>query len=68
MRISQRAISGENDLRAMEALALDFRADNLHVADLPWRFSSWSSWALDDPQNVRLWTDADGRLLAWAVL
>lgn len=49
----------------MEALALDFRADNLHVADLPWRFSSW---ALDDPQNVRLWTDADGRLLAWAVL
>lgn len=40
-------------------------ANNLHVTDLPWRFSSW---ALDNPQNVQLWRDASGQLLAWAVL
>jgi len=35
------------------------------VANLPYRLSSW---ALDDPENVRLWSNVDGRLLAWAVL
>jgi uncharacterized protein YfaA (DUF2138 family) len=49
----------------MEALTREFHAENLHVVDLPYRLSSW---ALDDPENVRLWTDAEGRLLAWIVL
>jgi ribosomal protein S18 acetylase RimI-like enzyme len=65
MRITQGALSGEKDLRAMEALARQFRTEDLHVADLPYRLSSW---ALDDPENVRLWTDASGNLLAWAML
>jgi len=33
--------------------------------DLPYRLASW---ALDDPQNVGLWVDGGGRLVAWAVL
>ena len=49
----------------MEALAREFRGDNFHVTDLPYRLSSW---ALDDPGNVRLWCDEIGRLLAWIVM
>lgn len=65
MRNVQRALSVQRDLPAIEALVHDFPAGNLHVADLPYRLSSW---ALDDPQNVRLWFNADGRLLAWAIM
>jgi len=49
----------------MEDLARQTLAANLHVTDLPYRFSSG---ALDDPENARLWFDRDGRLAAWAVL
>jgi hypothetical protein len=63
--VIQRAFSGKVDLRAMAALVRDFPADNLHVADLFYRFSSW---AFDYPDNVGLWVDADGQLLAWAVM
>ncbi len=65
MKLSRRDFSGEADLLAMMALARAFPADNLHVADLPYRLSSW---ALDDPGNVGLWVGASGQLLAWAVL
>ena len=64
-KLVRRAYTGEADLRAMAALVHLAPADNLHVADLPWRFSSW---ALDYPDNVGLWVNADGQLLAWAVL
>lgn len=63
--IIRRAFSGEADLRAVAALVHQFPADNLHVADLPYRLSSW---AFDYPDNVGLWVDADGQMLAWAVL
>ncbi len=36
-----------------------------HVADWPYRLSSW---ALDDPLNARVWRDASKRLLGWAAL
>jgi len=49
----------------MAALARRFSADHLHVTDLPYRFCSW---ALDDPENTRMWFNAHGELLAWAVL
>ena len=49
----------------MAALVRAFPASNLHIADLPYRLSSW---ALDDPENAALWADAEGRLLAWAVM
>ena len=49
----------------MSALASQFRADHLHVIDLPYRLSSW---AFDEPENIRLWFDMDGQLAAWAAL
>jgi len=61
----RRAFSGEADMPAMAALVHRRPADNPHVADLPWRLSSW---ALDYPDNVGLWVDASGQLLAWTVL
>ena len=49
----------------MLALAREFAVVNLHVIDLPYRLSSW---ALDNPENIRLWFDEEGQLAGWAVL
>jgi len=65
MKIAQREFSGEADIDAMMALAHIAPGNNVHVVDLPYRLSSW---ALDHPDNVGLWTDAAGQLLAWAVM
>ena len=65
MKIGQREFSGETDKRAMIALAHIFPTDSLHVVDLPYRLSSW---ALDDPDNIGLWVNAEGQLLAWVVM
>jgi mycothiol synthase len=65
MQIISHGFTGENDLRAMEALARQTRPDNLHVTDLPWRFTSW---AMENPERIRLWFDESGRLVAWLVL
>jgi ribosomal protein S18 acetylase RimI-like enzyme len=65
MKTTQRPFSGKADIQAMCALARLSPIDNLHVVDLPYRLGSW---ALDDPANIGLWTDADGQLLAWAVM
>lgn len=65
MNTQQRPFHGKADVSAMIALARAFPADNLHSTDLPYRFSSW---ALDDPDNVALWQDDSGALQAWAVL
>lgn len=65
MNASQRSFQGENDKRLMEDLARQTLPANLHVTDLPYRFSSG---ALDDPENARLWFDREGRLVAWAAL
>lgn len=51
-------------LSAITALARATAADNIHTIDLPYRLASW---ALDNPDNVRLW-ERDGRLAAWAIL
>ncbi|HKY55537.1 MAG TPA: GNAT family N-acetyltransferase [Anaerolineales bacterium] len=65
MEILERAFSGNSDLQLMVNLVREFPAENLHRVDLAYRFSSWS---FDYPENVRLWTDKNGKLLAWAVL
>lgn len=65
MRITERNFSGNADLEAMAELVRKFPAENLHVVDLPYRLSSWS---FDFPENIRLWMDENGQLLAWAVL
>lgn len=63
MTYSTRVYTGEADKQAMIELVYAHPAGNLRVVDLPYRLSSW---ALDDPQNARLWFDAAGRLAAWA--
>jgi mycothiol synthase len=65
MRTNQRPFCGAADIHQMTALVQAFPADSLHVVDLPYRLSSW---AIDFPENVGLWVDAEGRLVAWAVL
>ncbi len=65
MNTSHRPFQGANDQRLMEELARQTLAANLHVTDLPYRFSSS---ALDDPENACLWFDRQGQLAAWAVL
>lgn len=60
-----RSVSTVADLQAMSALVRRFAADNLHVIDLPYRFSSW---ALDELENTRLWFTPEGDLAAWAVM
>jgi ribosomal protein S18 acetylase RimI-like enzyme len=64
MAITQRAFSVEQDKYRMSALARQYPDNNLHVVDLPYRFSSW---AFDDPENIRLWFD-EQQLVAWAAL
>jgi len=63
--ITQRPYRGLPDHASMIGLARRFAGDHLHVADLPYRLSSW---ALDDPANAALWLDGSGRLVAWAAL
>jgi ribosomal protein S18 acetylase RimI-like enzyme len=65
MNIREARFSGAADAQAMAALSRAARGGHLHVTDLPYRFSSW---AFDEPDNARLWVDADGELLAWAVM
>ena len=65
MSITQRSYSGDADKHAMALLVNAFPKRNLHVADLPYRLSSW---AFDDPENIRLWFSEDNQLIAWAVL
>lgn len=65
MRIIHDSFSGDHDLREMEFFAREFRSENLHVTDLPYRLSSW---ALDDPKNVHIWRDGDNKIIAWIVM
>lgn len=65
MAATQRSYAGKADQIQMSALARQFFAENLHVSDLPYRFSSW---ALDQPENVSLWFDESQQLVAWAIL
>ena len=65
MQLIQRAYAGEADKQAMAAMVRAHPGGNYHIADLPYRLSSW---ALGDPQNVGLWVDLHGRLRAWAVM
>lgn len=65
MKFQQRLFNGAADFDVMQFLARAWPDSHLHVTDLPWRLTSW---ALDDPQNVALWVDESGKLVAWAVL
>ncbi len=65
MKITHRNYTGSAEQGAMLALAQRTATENLHVMDLPYRFSSW---AFDHPDNIGLWHDEQGKLLAWATL
>ena len=65
MIITQRTYSTEQDKYLMSALARQCSENNLHVVDLPYRFSSW---AFDNPENINLWFDENQQLVAWVVL
>jgi mycothiol synthase len=65
MKISQRKYSGEADLSEMATLARAFPSENLHFADLPYRFSSW---AFEESENIALWVNEADQLQAWAVM
>lgn len=65
MNITQHSFSDDNDKSSMSALVHRFPAEHLHVADLPYRLSSWG---FDDPANVELWFDNAQQLVAWAAL
>ena len=65
MATHQRQLHVPNDLPHVLALA-DISALNIpHIADWPYRFSSW---ALDNPLNAQAWVDASSQLLGWAVM
>jgi len=49
----------------MAALARSESAETLHVVDLPYRFSSW---AMDNPDGIGLWTDQRDNVVGWAVM
>ena len=61
----QRPFVDEADLRAMASLVNKFASENMHVVDLPYRFSSW---AMDYPENVGLWFDSNNNVVGWAVM
>lgn len=65
MALTQRAYSNEADKHLMSALARRCSESSLHVVDLPYRLSSW---AFDEPENIRLWFDENRQLAAWAAL
>lgn len=65
MNITQHPYTGTADQQRMAALTHVTAADNLHVVDLLYRLSSW---AFDYPENISLWSDEQGQLVAWAVL
>jgi hydroxypyruvate isomerase len=65
LKPTQRSYLGPTDQAAMFELAHAYPSSHLRVADLPYRLSSW---ALDDAENVGLWTDTQGHLSGWAVL
>ena len=65
MGILNSAFASETDLQAMTELVRKFPKGNLHIIDLPYRLSSWS---FDYTENIRIWHDGNGQLLAWAVL
>lgn len=65
MPLTTRPFATEADKALMVALARHAAATTFHLVDLPYRLSSW---AFVQPENTRLWFDADQQLRAWAVL
>jgi ribosomal protein S18 acetylase RimI-like enzyme len=63
MQIRQVAFTGRSYLPLIADLIYQHGRD--HVTDAPYRLSSWS---LNYPENVALWEDESGRLIAYAAI
>lgn len=60
----QRLFGGPIDFAAIMALAVQAPVEQFSATALPYQLSSW---AADDPANLGLWEDGQGRLLAFAI-
>lgn len=65
MSTKQISLTNTAVLQRIADFIYTYPADNPHVLDLPYRLSSWS---LEYPENVGLWEDENGRLLAVAIV
>ncbi len=65
MTLSHRPLVLPDDLTAVLNLADGSMCRFPHVADWPYRFSSW---ALDNPLNTQAWIDDSHNLFGWTVL
>lgn len=65
MTITNRPIARIEELLAITDLVNQFPADNLHVADLPYRLSSW---AMGNPTNTQIWINEAGTVIGWAIM
>jgi mycothiol synthase len=54
-----------HDLQAIADMAYGTGPNFLHVMDLPYRLASWT---LDKPQNFQFWHNAEGKLMAVAIM
>lgn len=63
--VTSRPSVGVPDIVRMYDLATAAMGNAIHIADLPWRMTSPS---VRKPERTRLWEDADGELIAWAIL
>lgn len=61
----ERFANGAHDFDRMVDLAIIAHGGAPHIVDLPWRLTSPSARM---PGRTRLWEEADGSLVAWAVL
>ncbi|HEX6780261.1 MAG TPA: GNAT family N-acetyltransferase [Ktedonobacterales bacterium] len=62
--IEIRPPAGAGDMQRIYDLVQTFPAENFHVVDLPYRLCSPSA---QEPENVRLWEDEQGRLVGYAI-
>lgn len=65
MPLEERSFQGSADWDDMLAVVQAQPSEHLHVVDLPYRLCSW---ACDESANCSLWRDANGHILAWAIL
>ena len=61
MTIEMRPYRGVSNDRSMILLSQAAFETQFHIADLPYRLSSWS---LDNPANVGIWLDDKDEMLA----
>jgi ribosomal protein S18 acetylase RimI-like enzyme len=65
MTVVHVSLTTKAEIYQMVSLVNKFPSGYLHVTDLPYRFSSW---ALDELENVGLWFNEDRGLVGWAIL